>query len=385
MTDVFRRRCAALLLALIPALLCSGCSQSAGIYRNYRAIEDLQVVQTLGVDLEPDGRVTVTAAVAGAGDSTAPAILCRSAKSLPEALASMEDHTERGQLFFAHIQYLLLGQAMAEDELAQVFDYVERDIHTRMGTELFLIRNGSARELMAALADGEAVSALLAAVLRDTELHGDSHVSDLRTAAVALCEYGAATVCALHLTAAEDSILSDPPALTAVADGYGIFRDGRLCCFVSGEEAEALGLLTGTAGTVLRSVSDGEGGTVTLELRGSAEITAPAQGQVHAVLRLDAAVAALDTPGVRITEPDGLRRITDALAEDLNEAAVRVLSLSRTLDADFLPLAPAVRRGRSTDVLPEDWLQTVEFTVETQVVPTHSYDLGDPPESEARS
>ena len=377
----FRRRFAAVFVVLCAALLLSGCGQSAGIYRNYRAVEDLQIVQTLGIDLEPDGLITVTAAAAKAGDSAAPAVLSRSAKSLPEALAALQEFSQRGQLFFAHIQYLLLGQAAAEYGLEPVFDYVERDIHTRMGTDLFLIRDSSAKELMSALADGEKISELLASVKRDTELQGGSRVDSLRAAAVALGEYGAAAVCALRLTDGSDGILSDPPVLTALPDGYGILRDGSLVCFLDGEDAEILGLLTGTGGTLRRSVSDGEGCTVTLELSGGADFSMESPSRLKAAVHADAAIAAVTAAGAQITDPETLQRLADALAAELNTSAERVLSLSKTLDADFLPLAPVLRR-HTDHPLPADWLQELEFQVETEVTPTHSYDLSDPPDME---
>ncbi len=46
------RRTLALLLAA--GMLCSGCSTGA-ISSNYRAVEDLELIQTIGVDRAPEG------------------------------------------------------------------------------------------------------------------------------------------------------------------------------------------------------------------------------------------------------------------------------------------------------------------------------------------
>ena len=367
--------------ALLSLLLC-GCSSGKGIPANYRAIEDLQTVQTLGIDRDADGGVTLTAAVGKAGDSGSPAVLRRSGRSIPEAIDSLQDYTERGQLFFAHVRYLVLGQDMAVSGMNEVFDYVERDVHTRMGTELFVLRDGRAEDFMRAVADGDAITNLLDAVKRDTTLRGSSHVGSIRNAAVALSEYGAVPVCALRAVSTEDSIFSDAPEQTVVPDGYAILRNGALVSFIGGGDAEALSLLTGNLGTVSRSIPDGAGGTVTLELSGSAAISVSEPTLTEITLALDAVIAAVDAPDAPVTDAAYLETLSAAVSAETEEQVLRVLGLSKSLDADFLPLAPALRRRTGRTTLRSDWLQEMEFRLHTETVMAHSYDMREPLEME---
>lgn len=376
-----QRRFSAAGAAVLLSLLLSGCG-GKGIPANYRAIEDLQTVQTLGIDLDADGSVTLTAAVGKAGDSGSPAVLRRSGRSIPEAINSLQDYTERGQLFFAHVRYLVLGQDMAAFGLDAVFDYVERDVHTRMGTELFVLRDGRAEDFMQAVADGEAITNLLDAVKRDTALRGSSHVGSIRNAAVALSEYGAVPVCALRAVPTDGSIFSDAPALTVVPDGYAILKNGALVSFVSGGDAEALSLLTGNLGTVSRSIPDGAGGTVTLELSGSASISASEPTLTEITLSLDAVIAAVDAPDAPVTDAAYLEKLSAAVSAEAEEQVLRVLGLSKSLDADFLPLAPALQRKTGRTTLRSDWLQEMEFRLHTETVMAHSYDMREPLEME---
>lgn len=62
------RRALALLLAA--GMLCSGCSTGA-ISSNYRPVEDLELIQTIGVDRAPEG-VCLSAATGKAGEGEAP-------------------------------------------------------------------------------------------------------------------------------------------------------------------------------------------------------------------------------------------------------------------------------------------------------------------------
>lgn len=312
--------------ALSLSLLLSGCA--SGIYANYRAVESLQTVRTLGIDRERTGSVTVSAAVDGSGEEDGSVLSCTAA-DIPEALARLQELSPKGQLFFAHIEYLLLGQSMAEGGVGGVLDYIERDVHTRMATSLFILRESRADALLTALKDGAAAAELLSSVQRETELQGSSRVDSVRAAAVALGQRDACLVCAL-----------EPSGKSAVPAGYAILKGDALVGYFTGQEAEAATLLAGFPGTLSRSFPT-ESGSVSLELRGSADY---AEGTVR--LALNGAVAAIDPPDAL---PEDLEaRVSAALAEE----AEAVLEKARRLDADlFGPAGEAPIRVRAETVL----------------------------------
>ena len=97
-----------LALLLAAALLLPGCRQGRD---NYRDIERLELIQTLGID--GDGEtVTVSATTGKRGDSTVIA-LKNSARTVARALDEMQTFTEK-DLYFAHVGVCLLGQEAAE-------------------------------------------------------------------------------------------------------------------------------------------------------------------------------------------------------------------------------------------------------------------------------
>ena len=83
------RRALALLLAA--GRLCSGCSTGA-ISSNYRPVEDLALIQTIGVDRAPEG-VCLSAATGKACENEAPKRMTQSGVSMLAALDQLQDRT----------------------------------------------------------------------------------------------------------------------------------------------------------------------------------------------------------------------------------------------------------------------------------------------------
>ena len=82
-----KKRILALLLAA--GMLCSGCSTGA-ISSNYRPVEDLALIQTIGVDRAPEG-VCLSAATGKACENEAPKRMTQSGVSMLAALDQLQD------------------------------------------------------------------------------------------------------------------------------------------------------------------------------------------------------------------------------------------------------------------------------------------------------
>ena len=369
------KRWTVLLAAALPLLL-SGCGLGRGIYSSYSAIEELQMVRTLGADAQDAGLV-LSAAAGRPGDGAAPTILRREALSIPQGMDALQQRTPRGQLYFAHTQYFVMGQAYAAGGTEELLDFVERDIHTRMGASLFVVRGGTAEALVTGSGEDWDVSDVLSAVKAETDHCGVSHVFDVRETAVALSEYGAALICALKGVDTEGSVFALPAGRAAVPDGYGILRGGALVGFLDGAEAEAASLLLGRLGTVTREVPVG-GGTVTAELScGAPEFSLSKAADGRPVLHIHAAptaVIAAPTETEDALLPDDLAAVVNGM---LREELACVLARSRAEKADFLALGRAVRtQGVDPAALPADWLDTLETEIRVETLVRHSYDLG---------
>lgn len=374
------KRFALLPLAAALALLLGGCGATKGIYANYRAIEELQTVQTLGLDRDEAGKTVAMAGINKSGEEPSP-ILRRDGDSILLAMRALEDYTDRGQLFFAHTRFVLLGRAQAEAGFGPLLDYTERDPLTRMGASVFVLKNGTVEELLSEISDGNQISSMLESIRRNTEIFGSSRVTDLRSTAVSLSEYGAALVCALSARPTEDSVLfEDSPAYAPVPDGLAILKDGALVDFLLPKQAEAVGFLLGHPGVVSRSFPVEGGGSVTVELRSAGTDFRPGWEAGTPVLEIKLSLAAViaeaDQVSVPITQGAAPQKLEADISAQVTETLQQILELSKSLDADFLALARQLRlKGQ---VPAADWLQNVDFRVQVDTVIDNSNDLREP-------
>ena len=373
-------RLSRLIAAALALSLLSGCSLGRGVYSNYRPLEELRLVETFGLDLDGDGLLLSASALP---DASGGAVLSARAAALAPGLEALQDRAVRGQVFFAHTQYLVLGQSYAEAGVGGLFDYVERDIHTRMGTGLFVVRDGTAASLVTGAGADWDVSGVLASVRRETAARGDSHVFDLRETAVELSEYGAALVCALRIVSSSGGVYDVQPGLAAVPAGFGVLKDGRLIGFLDESEALAASLLRGTLGAVPVLLPDGSGGAVTVEVRCArpelrCSRTADGKLLLEIAAKPEAVIAAADG-GADVTDASALEAMTAALNARVRDAIAHTVSRAQAMDADFPAFGRALRlSGVDPAALPPDWLRTLAVCVTADTTLTRSYDMGAP-------
>lgn len=350
------RRCG-LLCTIIISMLLSGCGAQRGIYANFRPIEQLRPVETLGYDAGPE----LTAAVGKTEDTPALTLTARG-RSIPDAVDALQARTDRGALFFAHARFVLLGQRAATQGLGALLDYMERDIHMRLDTELFLLDCEAQRAMTAGEADFDLTAAVEAAK-RESEAQACGLVLDFRETALALSECGAAPVMLLRCRFPEDG----PPEL--LPDGCGVLRRGVLAGTLERPLAEILGMCLGRAGTLTRTLGSAAllcrgSGTVELE---RAEARAPA---FRLRLEVSAAVDEARDPIV----PEELEAALKARLEA--DAALLVARLGE-MDADLLGLRQTLRLGGVAEPEP-GWLGRADFAIEAEVTLDRSFDLAQP-------
>lgn len=315
-----RRRALALLLAA--GMLCSGCSTGA-ISSNYRAVEDLKLIQTIGVDRAPEG-VCLSAATGKACEGEAPKRMTQSGVSMLAALDQLQDRAPSAELFYAQTSYLLLGEeAAAAGGLTPLLDFIARDPDMRLSAPLFIVRGGTAQQAVMETGDDKTdVTEALAALEKDITLDGTSHAYSCTDIARALAGSGCAVVGAVTCVRTPES---EGGKLALAPAGYAIFRDGDYVGSIEPETARGASMLLGAAGHGNLAVTDRDGSTVMLTLDTCKTDFRPvwdgdgALARVDVTLKLRAGIAELRVPR-RITAPGisgraqrGARRTCDRL------------------------------------------------------------------------
>lgn len=361
-----------IIICVLPSL--TGCEHSGTIYSNYREVEQLQLIRAVGVDADGDNvRLTISSGEPNEGGQCM--LLSRSAESVATAANSLQDYAAGQELYYAHTEYFLFGQQAAEKGLDRYLDYIERSTTLPMGVSFFLVRGGTAEDMITGSGDGQYdTGQSLTSLKRVVERRGDNHVFTCADTARALSENGAALICALRPSRLEGSVFTSEvdARTTAAPDGFGILKDGKLVGFVDADEALCAVILiqNGMSGLVL---SDASGGHVTLTLEGSGARVLPVWNAGGALDRVDVDVdvrARLvevsqyhDTSDQELLELFG-----DLLAQELDRRFTNLLSLINQYEADFLGIGNMLRDAdaRRFDAMPQSWdelLGGVDFQV----------------------
>ena len=377
---------------LIMGALASTLSGCGSIYSNYREVEQILAVQTMGLDRGALGVRLTLAAPSTTRPDGSPVSLCGDGQSITSAIQRIRNYSTEEDLFCAHINHIVLGEAAARQGIEGALSYICRSPALRIDTPLYVVRDRTAEELISGVVKGgTGICEVLDAVKSNADERGDSTVFTAAQVIRALARRGSALVCALEYgdsdgmtREAQDS--SGGGSKTAVMAGYGILKGDRLCGYIDREDAVGAGFLLNLVGVSDLVLRDRDGGRVTLEItRGGSEIT-PVWDEEDGSLRgidIYAQVSA-DLHEVESAEADQERAdyITSQLEAEVSERIRAVLQTSKRLQADFLGLGDQVELadpGRYAGLAePFDrLLPTLEFRISVSGKLTHTNNLKD--------
>lgn len=329
------------------AVVFSGCSGDGSIYSNLREIEKLQIIQTMGFDMA-QGRVTVSIS-SGPAQGELPSVkLAAEGDSISQALDHLQDWAAREELFFAHVRFVVIGEQAAREGLADVLDFFQRNTQTRLALPVFIVRGGTARELVTCPGDDlYEITSILSSVQRDTEKQGSAHCFTLLDIAQRLARSGAALCCTVTAAQTGENVPSaQEGTVTALETGYAVLQDGRLAFWLDREETQGANLLLGLAGSESVTLPDGQGGKPPW----SCPAAAPPSGPCGAGRRpgcrrwiCPAQAGVVQAAGGDVPSPETLAGLDRELTGWLEARVLAALEAARRTGADFLELGRTLR------------------------------------------
>ena len=376
-----------IIICSLPAL--NGCGS---IYSNYREIQQLMVVQTMGIDREKGG-VQVSMAAAAEASGGGPRRMSAQGSTITAAIDRAYKLSYEEEIFFSHVNHLLVGEAAAEEGLDAFLDYVSQSPTMRIDIPLYIVRGSTANQAVMEVGDSsKGISEVMQTVHESFASPSNSRVFTVADTINSLLRYGSALVCAVECVPSSESISPEKSEsaqqsdgqntqegegqnaqqgeeqnaqeeegqnaqdktqgenpLMAVPAGYAVIRDGKLCKFIEPEEAVAVGLLTGSLPITAITVTDRNGRNASLELnQGSADIV-PVWGGTGQLkgLNIQAQVSAsvLETDNWQQgSSNEYINHLTAQLESAVSQRLSSLLRTSMKLKADFLGLAGQVER-----------------------------------------
>ena len=408
-----------LALAMMPALC--GCGS---IYSNYQKVENLLVIQTLGIDYVPSGVDVTLASASNIVRGEGPTILNGRGRSISAALERIKSRSNEQALFFSHIHSVVLGESAATAGIEDYLSYICRSPYVRVNVPIYIMKNCSAKDAVEGVGSGAVgISELLLTIENNLVSSGGERVVSAAEILRDDRRYGSALVCALVFeeasgrsggsdpsggssaqggssaeggegeetsspeTGSEQSGANSEKELTAAVSGYAILKNSRLCGFIDTDNAIGVGFIKNRVDISDIVVTDMRGRPVTLEISGGGSEIEPLWGADGSLLGIDVTThvraSIIETPaGEGIDTPQYADYITSRLEAEVSRRISAVLQQSRELQADFLGLAGIIEmaapgeyeaiRERFIELLPELELQiTVSGTL------SHTNDIKD--------
>ena len=361
---------------LLALVLCAGelllFAGRGGLRGNYREVEELLVIQTMGLDKTLGG---VTLSLAAAGDSEDKvARMEADGVSISAAMERIRGYAYEEELFCPHIGRLLIGEKLAEDGIENVLAYISRSPELRLDMPLFVVRGGTAEDAVMTVGSGDkGICDVMRIIEQDLKRRGRSDVTTASQVLRDTARSGSSLICALEL--GKSSETSDPPDAEnaeperrSVAPlGYAILREGRLCRYLTADQAIAVGLLKNAPGRATVELRDRHGEAAVLELNGGGCKIRPVWegSRLKGVeISCEARASLLEHSGRgALNEAEDIDYLTAQLESKLAGYLSAALQASKELKADYLCLAetleradPAAWRGLERafiDLLPE--------------------------------
>lgn len=332
----------ALFLSIIICVLLS-LTVGAKVQTRARDVADIVVIDTLGIDPAPGG-VLVTLSHTGLDGGAEGAVFSAAGSTVTEAIDNIRAFSYRGDIFLPHVNSVLLGGCV-DDAL----DYICVSPDIIIDVPVFAVKNASANETICSC--GESIGGVLSTLTRRAQDEG-MLLSTAAGAADSLYSRGCAVFTALEL---QDSAqhADGEEGMTVGISGYALYCGGDTLTFADASQTLGISLLGGGTGTSSVTVSDKNGGDVTLDIsRGSCVLQALRQDG-----RLEKLTAAVDVTAAATeydpdAPPDG-EWLTAQLKHQVAESVMSALLLCRELDADLFGLSGVLEKAS-----PGDWHRT---------------------------
>lgn len=363
---------------LLPIILCltllTGCS-GGSVYSNYRELEQLTVIQSMGLDAQDNGDVLVSVSAGAKSSPGEGTFLSASAESITSARKKLSDYSSDEQLFFAHTSYIAVGERTARQGLKPYFDYIARVSDLRLDVPMFCVTGSTANALMSGASDATGVFRSLE---QNSETRGDCVIFSVSEIVGALDINGCALMTAVRPEKSKNAVKSaGKKELSALPDGYAVIKHGAMVGRIPADCALGVGILTDKAGPAEIDVET-DTAKLTLALDDcSCDISPVIENGALTAININVEMS------TALTELDGSESIDAAeaaLSRKIHGLVGAVLDASKSLSCDFLQLGTALERKAPRELrgLADSFSQklgSVDFNINVNASIDRSFDL----------
>lgn len=332
------------IMLLCSTVLLGGCS-GGSLYSNYREVEQLSVIETMGFDTSPRGVVLSVSSGAPVGGSTRTCLTAED-KSITLARDKIQEYSASEQLFFAHTAFIVIGGDTAKSGISRYLDYVGRAPDLRLDVPMLVVNGGTAREIITKSGSKSTdATSVFKSLERDLLQQGECPVFSVREIIAALDLNDCALATAVKaVPAAKVSPGAKPDELTAIPDGLAVLKNGHSIGRLDMDAAFGVCAITGNLGPCPVELETKNGKAAVQISDCSCELKPVIENDELTGLRLQIDISAA------LSELDGSaddKMLSQALAKLTQKRAEKALRASQKLACDFMQLGARLDRMKS--------------------------------------
>lgn len=337
-------------LSIVNILFLSAC----GVYSDYRDLDGLIIVESMGADYK-NGAFDLSFASSAANGE--PLRISAAGSSMNTALQNARTAAVDGELFFSHIDSIIIGEESADSYLYPVTEFICRSPNIRTDADLYVFSGDASEAIKDTGSDSSGIAEQLSRLHEAAENGHETRIYSTAEVINFTEKYGAALIFSLKPYSVDDETKS------VIPDGYMITKDYKPIGKLRHELTPAASLLDNRVYITPLKLPSGsvqiESGNTDFELLYSdgepEEITVTA--------KLSFSV---------LENPDGVENevLISQLEQRLSREMRSVLRLSKETGADFLALSYKTGERRLDRSLPY-----LKFTVNVSAELKHSNDI----------
>jgi spore germination protein KC len=349
---------------------------------NRRELRDLSIVAAMGVDkvpktnkfrvsfqvINPGTVATGLVAGGGAGIATPVSVYTGTGENLFEAIRKASQKVPR-QLFFAHLQLLLIGESFAKQGINDLFDFFERSHEIRLTTTVLIAKGSDAEPIVRVLAPLEKIPANdIAGKLKTTSKVWSENIGvELDDVIRPLESEGEPLISGVKIigdpeAGNKSSNLRQTDVRTRVdITGIALLKDGKLKRWLNGEEGRGtLWIRNKMKGTIINLDCKDKKNALAIEIvRSHTKVKAKVQNGkpvFHIQIREEGNVSETRCP-LDLSKVEEIAKLEKQLALETKKEVMKAVKVAQSEQSDIFGFGEAVHRtnAKAWEKMEKEW------------------------------
>lgn len=362
-------------LLLCLSLLSAGCWNS-------RELSDMGIVIGMGIDKMPEtnqyrvsfqivnpGAISMGSRSGGGGRGAMPVtVYSDTGHTLFSALRKTSQKVSR-QLFFAHIQLIVIGESLAREGIGELFDVIERSHEFRLNSPIIISRETDAESILRMILPLESTSAkgISKRMEITTNVWAQTVNVEVKDVIKALSGPGEPAISGVLITkdpkigGSKSNLEETKLPSILVIKGVALFNQGKLVDWLDGNKARGvLWILNKMKGTVLNvPCEDKKEGTSIELIRSNTGIKVRMENGdpvFHIAIREEGNVSEVHCP-VDLSKRKEIVKLQHQWADETKKEVVEAIKAAQAKKIDLFGFGDAVKRTypKGWSKMENDW------------------------------